>query len=236
MTPDPIFIKVCGITRVADALHAVEHGATAIGFVLWDKSPRAVTVDRAADIIATLPSQVTTVGVFVNEPVEGILRAVERAGLSAVQLHGDEPPAYAEELRCQVIRAVSVAEIDAAMDTWSADTTLLVDNIDPVRRGGTGAAIDWTAAARAAMARRLILAGGLTPDNVATAIRAVRPFGVDVSSGVESAPGVKDRNKVTQFISNARLAFEEVGADLSSGNVGADLQVRPGVTRADKRG
>jgi phosphoribosylanthranilate isomerase len=217
---------------VADALHAVEQGATAIGFVLWDKSPRAITVDCAAEIIAKLPSQVTTVGVFVNEPVDNIRSAVERAGLSAVQLHGDEPPAYADALRCQVIRAVAVGEIDAAIDGWSAHTALLVDNIDPVRRGGTGAAIDWAKAARAARTRRLILAGGLTPGNVATAIRAVRPFGVDVSSGVESAPGVKDRNKVTQFISNARLAFEDVGA---FPDAGADLQGRPGVPRANRR-
>lgn len=232
MTPDRIFIKVCGITRVADALHAVEQGATAIGFVLWDKSPRAVTVECAAEIIAELPSHVTTVGVFVNEPVDSIRRALERAGLSAVQLHGDEPPAYADALRCDVIRAVSVGEIDDAVDTWSADTALLVDNIDPVRRGGTGVAIDWTAAARAATTRRLILAGGLTPDNVATAIRAVHPFGVDVSSGVESAPGVKDLNKVTQFISNARLAFQDAGVVQ---DVAADRQVRPGVARANRR-
>jgi phosphoribosylanthranilate isomerase len=102
-----------------------------------------------------------------------------------------------------------VGDIAAAAETWSADTALLVDNIDPVRRGGTGAAIDWTRAADVAKTRRVVLAGGLTPDNVATAIRAVHPFGVDVSSGVESAPGVKDLDKVAQFVSNARLAFKE---------------------------
>jgi phosphoribosylanthranilate isomerase len=203
------FIKVCGITRVSDALHAVEQGATALGFVLWPRSPRAVTVDRAAAIIAELPSHVMTVGVFVNEPIDSIRSAAEHARLTAVQLHGDEPPAYADALDWPVIRAVSVGEIDVAADTWSADTALLVDNIDPVRRGGTGDAVDWTRAAGIAKTRRVVLAGGLTPENVATAIRAVHPFGVDVSSGVESAPGVKDLDKVTQFISNARLAFEE---------------------------
>jgi phosphoribosylanthranilate isomerase len=222
-----IFIKVCGITCVSDALHAVEQGATALGFVLWPKSPRAVTVDRAAEIIAELPSHVMTVGVFVNESIDSIRIAVDRARLTAVQLHGDEPPAYADALDWPVIRAVSVDEIDLAADAWSADTALLVDNIDAVRRGGTGSAVDWTRAADIAKTRRIVLAGGLTPENVATAIRAVHPFGVDVSSGVESAPGVKDLNKVTQFISNARLAFQSVGAD---------LQVRSGVPRANQRG
>jgi phosphoribosylanthranilate isomerase len=204
-----MFIKVCGITRASDALHAVEQGATALGFVLWPKSPRAVAVDRAAEIIAALPSHVMTVGVFVNEPIDSIRSAAERAHLTAVQLHGDEPPAYADALDWPVIRAVSVDEIDLIAEAWPADTALLVDNIDPVRRGGTGGAIDWTRAAGVAKTRRVVLAGGLTPDNVATAIRAVHPFGVDVSSGVESGPGVKDLDKVTQFVSNARLAFEE---------------------------
>ena len=204
-----VFIKVCGITSVSDALHAVEQGATALGFVLWPKSPRAVTVDRAAEIIAALPSHVMTVGVFVNEPIAGIRTAAQRAHLTAVQLHGDEPPAYADALDWPVLRAVSVDEIDVAAGAWSVDTALLVDNNYPVRRGGTGEAVDWTRAANAAKTRRVVLAGGLTPENVGTAIRAVHPFGVDVSSGVESAPGVKDLDKVTQFISNARLAFEE---------------------------
>jgi phosphoribosylanthranilate isomerase len=210
MTPDPIFIKVCGITRLTDALHAVEQGATAIGFVLWPRSPRAVTVERAAEIIAELPSSVMAVGVFVNEPIDGIRQTAERARLTAVQLHGDEPPAYADALAWPVIRAVSVDDIGEAAEAWSADTALLVDNIDLVRRGGTGAAIDWSQAADIAQRRRVVLAGGLTPDNVASAIRAVRPYGVDVSSGVESAPGVKDFQKVARFIANARGAFEDL--------------------------
>ena len=221
------FIKVCGITRVSDALHAVEHGATALGFVLWPRSPRAITVDRAAEIIAELPSHVIAVGVFVNEPIDSIRSAADRAHLTAVQLHGDEPPAYADALDWPVFRAVSVEEIDLAADAWSADTALLVDNIDPVRRGGTGSAVDWTRAAGVAKTRKVVLAGGLTPENVAIAIRAVQPFGVDVSSGVEAAPGVKDLDKVAQFIANARFAFE---------NVGADVDVSPGVPRANQRG
>jgi phosphoribosylanthranilate isomerase len=204
-----MFVKICGITRLTDALHAVEQGATAIGFVFWPASPRAVSVDRAAEIIRELPSHVMSVGVFVNEPVDGIRAVAERTRLTAIQLHGDEPPAYADALDWPVIRAVSIDQVSETADGWSEETTLLLDNIDPVRRGGTGAVVDWTQAASIAQKRRVVLAGGLTPDNVASAIRAVRPFGVDVSSGVESAPGVKDFDRVTHFIANARLAFEE---------------------------
>jgi len=204
-----MFVKVCGITRLTDALHAVEQGATAVGFVLWSRSPRGVTVERAAEISAELPSHVMRVGVFVNEPVDRIRTIAEQARLTAVQLHGDEPPAYADALDWPVFRAVAVADLEYASEAWAPETALLVDNIDPVRRGGTGAVIDWSQAAAVAQRRRIVLAGGLTPDNVASAIRAVRPFGVDVSSGVEASPGVKDLAKVTQFIANARLAFEE---------------------------
>jgi phosphoribosylanthranilate isomerase len=203
-----MFVKVCGITRVTDALHAVEQGATAVGFVLWPRSPRGVTVERAAEIVAELPPHVMRVGVFVNEPVESIRVIAARAGLTAIQLHGDEPPAYADALDWPVFRAVSVADLAEASEAWAPETALLIDSIDPIRRGGTGAVIDWSLAAAAARKRRVVLAGGLTPDNVASAIRAVRPFGVDVSSGVEASPGVKDFDKMTQFIENARTAFE----------------------------
>jgi phosphoribosylanthranilate isomerase len=202
-----MFVKVCGITRLTDALHAVDEGATALGFVFWPRSPRHVAPQRAAEIIAELPSSVTLVGVFVNEPIDGIRAMVAQTGINAVQLHGDEPPAYADALEWPLFRAVAADEVDATCDAWSQETTLLLDTIDPVRRGGSGVPVDWARAAEVARARRLVLAGGLTPDNVMTAIRAVRPFGVDVSSGVESAPGVKDFDKVTRFIANARAAF-----------------------------
>ena len=204
-----MFIKICGITRATDAIHAVQQGATAIGFVFWPRSPRAVTPDVAGAIVDSLPANVGKVGVFVNEPVDRIRAIAEQVGLTAVQLHGDEPPAYAEELEWPVIRAVSVEAIDEVGDAWGPETALLVDNIDPDKRGGTGAVVDWTQAAVAAMRRRVVLAGGLTPENVTSAIRAVYPFGVDVSSGVESAPGIKDMDKVTRFVANARRAFEE---------------------------
>jgi phosphoribosylanthranilate isomerase len=197
------------MTRLTDALHAVDRGATAVGFVFWSRSTRHVSPQRAAEIIAKLPSGITTVGVFVNEPVEGIRAMVEKTGITAVQLHGDEPPAYAGALEWPLYRAVPGDEVEAACGAWPEDVTLLLDTIDPVRRGGTGVLADWTLAAGVARRRRLVLAGGLTPENVSNAIRAVRPYGVDVSSGVEAAPGVKDFDKVARFIANARHAFED---------------------------
>lgn len=203
-----MFIKICGITRLTDALHAAEQGASALGFILWPRSPRAVSLARAAEIVAELPPHVTTVGVFVGETVERIREAVSEIGLRAVQLHGDEDPAYANALHLPLIRAVAADDIESACEAWPHQTTLLLDTIDPVRRGGTGIPVDWSRAEQAARRRRIVLAGGLTADSVSAAIRAVRPFGVDVSSGVESSPGVKDRDKVARFVERARSAFE----------------------------
>jgi phosphoribosylanthranilate isomerase len=203
-----MFLKICGITRLTDALHATQQGATALGFVFWPRSPRYVAPERAADIIAELPDTVTTVGVFVNEPIDAIRSVVAKAGLMAVQLHGDEPPAYADALTWPLLRSVTVEDAADACSAWPAETTLLVDAADTTRRGGTGTRVDWGRAATLARQRRVVLAGGLTPDNVAQAIATVHPYGVDVSSGVEEAPGVKDLKKVTQFLTNAKNAFQ----------------------------
>jgi phosphoribosylanthranilate isomerase len=200
--------KVCGITRLTDALHAVQHGATAVGFVFWPKSPRYIEPSRAAEIIAELPDTVTSVGVFVNQPVDEIQRIAAATGITAIQLHGDEPAAYAEALGWPIWRAVAVNDADEdKLAEWPSSTTFLLDAHDPVLRGGTGRTIEWTQAARLASQRRIVLAGGLNPDNVQEAIVSVRPFGVDVSSGVEEAPGVKDLDKVARFLENARAAF-----------------------------
>jgi phosphoribosylanthranilate isomerase len=207
MTPDPL-IKICGITRLSDALHAVEHGAGALGFVFWPQSPRYIAPERAAEIIVSLPPDVDAVGVFVNESVDGIRAIVAKTGISAVQLHGDETPDYAASLGWPVLKAINVEEAEKAADRWPAGTTFLMDAADPVRRGGTGIPVDWQQAAAAARGRRVVLAGGLTPDNVAAAIETVRPFGVDVSSGVEDAPGVKNQDKVARFLASARSAFD----------------------------
>ena len=204
-----MFLKICGITRLSDALHAVEHGAGALGFVFWPESPRHVEPERAAAIIAALPRGIDAVGVFVNEPVEGVSAVVAQTGISTIQLHGDEAPAYADALDRPVLRAVTVDRVEEASAAWPPGTRFLIDAADPVRRGGTGKTLDWQRAAVAARGRAVVLAGGLTPDNVAEAIRTVRPFGVDVSSGVEDAPGVKNTDKVARFLASARSAFEE---------------------------
>ena len=207
-----MFVKICGITRLADALHAVQEGATAIGFVFWPRSPRAVTPDGAAEIIAALPATVTTVGVFVDEPLEGIRRVIERTGIRAVQLHGHETPKDVEGIEIPILKSVTLDEVVADSHMWPADVSLLLDASDPVRRGGTGVRIDWSRAAAVARQRPIVLAGGLTPQNVEEAVRIVRPYGVDVSSGVESAPGIKDLEKVSLFIASARRAFALVRA------------------------
>jgi phosphoribosylanthranilate isomerase len=204
-----MFIKICGITRLADALHAVTHGADALGFVFWPKSPRYIAPERAGDIIAALPPTLLTVGVFVNEPVDRIREVVALTGAAAVQLHGDERPADAGALGWPLMRAVKV---DAAGDVyrgWPPHTTFLVDAVEPERRGGTGTMVDWQKAAAVARKWPVVLAGGLTPSNVENAIGIVRPFGVDVSSGVEDAPGVKNPAKVAEFLANARRAFSQ---------------------------
>jgi phosphoribosylanthranilate isomerase len=192
-----VFVKICGITRLEDAQEAVACGAGALGFVFWPKSPRFIDPFRARAIVAKLPPFVSAVGVFVDQPLEYVNGVASLVGLSAVQLHGDETPAYAAGVRRPVIKAVAVAKAPSGeiSSVWNQHTVLL-DAHDPEQRGGTGRTIDWTAAAALAAKRRVLLAGGLTPENAAEAIRRVNPFGIDVSSGVESAPGIKSRDKL----------------------------------------
>ena len=192
-----MLIKICGVTRVEDAQAAVAAGARAIGFVFWRESPRFIDPYRARQIVATLPPFVTPVGVFVNQPVDFVSGVVSLARLGAVQLHGDETIEYTAAMPVPVIKALVVG--DAAIDAWPERVIVLLDAYDRVRRGGTGTTIDWTAAAAAAARRPILLAGGLTPDNVADAVVQVRPFGVDVSSGVERAAGVKDHVRIQSF-------------------------------------
>jgi phosphoribosylanthranilate isomerase len=189
-----MLVKICGITRAEDAEAAVALGAAAVGFVFWPKSPRFVDPFRARAIAASLPAFVTPVGVFVNQPVDYIDQVASLVRLGAVQLHGDEEPDDAVRLKCPVIKAVTAGS--TTVDRWPALVTLLVDAHDPVVRGGTGRTADWSAAAALAARRRVVLAGGLTADNIGEAIDRVQPYGVDVSSGVESAPGIKDRRKL----------------------------------------
>jgi phosphoribosylanthranilate isomerase len=201
-------LKICGITRLTDALHAAQHGATALGFVFWPRSPRYVTPERAAEIIAELPAAITTVGVFVNEEVDRVKAVASSAGVDVVQLHGDEPPELGALTGYPVFRSMTLGNAAEMIEAWPVGTPLLLDAADLERRGGTGITVDWERAADLARRRRVILAGGLTPENVIQAIEAVNPYGVDVSSGVEESPGVKDFAKVARFLENAREAFE----------------------------
>jgi phosphoribosylanthranilate isomerase len=191
-----MFVKICGITRLEDAKAAVDAGADALGFVFWPDSRRFIDPYRARAIVATLPPFVAAVGVFVNQAAEYVSSVASLVRLSAVQLHGDETAEYAADLRRQVIKAIAIGGQAPAVDQWPSHVTLLLDAHDPVKRGGTGRLVDWSAAATIAATRRVILAGGLTPANVGEAISRVRPFGIDVSSGVERSPGVKDHERI----------------------------------------
>ncbi len=194
-------IKICGITRREDADAAVMFGANALGFVLWPASPRHATLKVAGEIVRHLPPFVTTVGVMVNPSADDIARAAD-AGLRLAQVHGTVP---AGPLRLPVLRAVHLGasgadDIEPDVD----DDTVLLDANDPVRHGGTGQAVDWTRARAVAARRRIVLAGGLTPVNVREAILAVRPYAVDVASGIESGPGTKDLLKLRAFMDAVR--------------------------------
>jgi phosphoribosylanthranilate isomerase len=191
-------VKICGITRAEDAARAISLGAEAIGFVLWPASPRAIAVDRARVIARALPPLVVRVGVFVNAPPDEIAAIVRDVGLDAVQLHGDEDAARYADVPARLIKAVPVDEagdVDRAR-ALPDFVTPLVDVRDPVRRGGTGRTADWSAAADLARSRPIILAGGLTAENVADAVRRVAPWAIDVSSGVEQAPGIKNESRL----------------------------------------
>jgi phosphoribosylanthranilate isomerase len=186
-------VKICGITRHQDAEAAVRHGASAIGFIFWPGSPRFIDPYRARRIAKALPPFISAVGVFVNQPSDYINGVASLVPLSVVQLHGDESPAFAAQLSRPVMKAITRRE---SASEWPQQVMLLVDVHDPVKRGGTGHVVDWTMAASIARERRIVLAGGLTPDNVADAVAAVQPWGIDVSSGVEESPGVKDERRI----------------------------------------
>jgi len=200
-----IRVKICGITSPEDATLAVELGAHLIGLVFWPQSPRFVARLRAWEIVSALPAGVDAVGVFVNQTEEAVDIAHE-VGLRAIQLHGDETPESYRGLASSangvsVIKAVAVRDessVRQALDVPEG-TQVLLDAHDVVKRGGTGRTIDWSLASAIARQRAVILSGGLNADNVIEAIEAVRPAGIDVSSGVESSPGQKDPAKLREL-------------------------------------
>jgi phosphoribosylanthranilate isomerase len=192
-------VKICGIRRLEDALLATELGANALGFVFWPSSPRFLDPEDARPIAAALPPFVTTVGVFVDQPLAHVADVARRLNLGAVQLHGQEPPDSYADVGTLVIKAVAVRDgVDCgpAIQAVPPCATVLLDAHDPIRRGGTGRTIDWSQAAAAARTRPVILSGGLNADNVRTAVEIVHPYAVDISSGVESTPGVKDASRL----------------------------------------
>lgn len=205
-------VKICGVRRVEDALLAADLGASALGFVFWPGSPRFVDPYRVGPIVRALPPFVTTVGVFVDQPVEFVMGVAGLLNLGAIQLHGTEDLERYRRTSCRLIKAVPVdGTFDPTrLDHMPAAVTILLDAHDPVKHGGTGRTIDWSQAAAAARTRRVILSGGLDADNVREAAERVRPYAVDVSSGVESSPGVKDPDKLRAFF--AALDAERAGS------------------------
>ena len=204
-------VKICGITNYDDALAAAEFGADALGFVFYKKSPRHITPEKAAQIIYRLPPFVATVGVFVDEKKEEVEKVMGRIGLTAAQFHGNEPPEACEIPR-RTIKAIRIKELtDLDPMRHYQVSAFLLDAYTPEALGGTGQVFNWSIAMDARAYGKIILAGGLTPENVATAVQMVKPYGVDVASGVELEPGIKDHEKLRLFIRNAKEAIPVPG-------------------------
>lgn len=200
-----LFVKICGITNIEDAQHAIQCGADAIGFVFFEESPRFISHRRAAEIVRSLPDRTSKIGVFVNADLKFVRDIVNHVNLSAVQLLGNDGPDDLVDFDTSVIKVFRVGkQYDVeVMKNYIVDAFLL-DAMSEGAHGGTGKTFDWNIAIKAKEYGRIILSGGLTPDNVEDAVRFVRPYGVDVSSGVEAMPGKKDRVKVRDFITRAK--------------------------------
>lgn len=206
----PLKIKICGITNQEDAEIAVQEGADALGFVFYAQSPRYVQPAVAQHIIANLPPLVVPVGVFVNHDLDMVKRVFDDCGLALAQLHGDESLSFCEALQRPMLRAIRLRDRKSflALAEWKGRIGVrgfVVDAFSDTEYGGTGHTTDWSLAAEVAKSAPVLLAGGLTPENVQEAIRQVQPYGVDVSSGVEQSPGRKDPNKIRDFIQSVRL-------------------------------
>lgn len=211
VSPHAPRIKFCGITRLEDAEHAVAVGAWAVGLILWPQSPRHASLEAAAEIAAALRRRAEVAGVFVNPTLEEVANVVDAAGLTIVQLHGDEGPAFcAEVARRTGAKVIKAARIRSGADIQSltpfhTDFHLL-DSYRPGAPGGTGETFAWELARRHRGPVPMILSGGLTPENVGAAIAAVAPYAVDVASGVEAAPGIKDPGKLEAFAAAVRAS------------------------------
>ncbi|HSA62468.1 MAG TPA: phosphoribosylanthranilate isomerase [Nitrospiraceae bacterium] len=203
-------VKICGITNAEDAEIAVGAGADALGFIMYRKSPRFVEPATARTIIAALPPFVLPIGVFVNESADRVRTLMDECGFTLAQLHGDESASYCENLKRPALKALRLKDRAtflalAEFQGRAQVRGFVIDAFSDQAYGGTGQTVDWTLAAEAARSAPILLAGGLTPSNVAAAIRQVRPYGVDVSTGVEESPGKKDPARVKAFIEAVRL-------------------------------
>lgn len=198
------FVKICGITTLDDALACVDAGADALGFNFWPQSKRHVDVAAAARIAKRLPPEVRTVGVFVNPTEADVDRAFASGAIDLAQLHGDEEPDFCSRFAGRYIKAVRLRDASSLSRLAEYKCDLVLVDADTPGYGGSGQRADVALAREAAASRRVILAGGLTPENVAEAVAAVRPYGVDVAGGVEREPGVKDWIKVAAFVQDAK--------------------------------
>jgi len=206
LQPQVVRIKICGITRLEDAMAAATMGADALGFV-FAASPRRILPERAREIIAKLPPFLQTVGVFVNASAEEVARTASWCGLNVLQFHGNESVDYCRRFAQKVIKAQRVrnqGDLSGLSAYTGVTAALLLDTFVSGMSGGTGTTFDWELARQARQYGRIIVAGGLTPENVAAAISKAKPYGVDASSGLEKSPGVKDHDKMRQFIKNVR--------------------------------
>ena len=198
-------VKVCGMTSLKDALVAVEVGADAVGFIFYKKSPRSVTMKTVREIVLELPPFVDTVGVFVDETAEQINKIADYCNLDIIQLHGDESPTFCKKIRRKGIKAFRIKDMQSVKKLSNFQVSgFLLDTFSENLHGGTGKVFDWNLALPAKKFGAVIIAGVLTPNNVQQAVRQIRPYGVDVCSGVESEPGIKDHKKVRAFLNNAK--------------------------------
>ena len=198
-------VKICGMTNLKDVKVAVDGGVDAVGFIFYKKSPRSVTMQAVREIILELPPFVDSVGVFVNETAEQINKIADHCKLDRVQLHGDESPAFCKKIRRRVIKAIRVKDIQSLKKLSDYPvSSFLLDTFSEDQYGGTGRVFDWNLAYPAKKYGPIILAGGLTPINVHQAIQRIQPYGVDVCSGVESQPGIKDHKKMKAFLKNVK--------------------------------